>query len=307
MIFTNTRISPLLWPLLRRDKVTIVVHDLMDTSQEGSYSMGQLSFLRWFKVTANTFLIKQSVKRAGRIVSNSAYTRYRLAEWLGNSCPEVHVLHPPPSFRAVDGIRALQVVDRFDDSDERTVNVLAVAGVTTNKSLSDYFIWHKEVSRLARRRVWLKLYGVQFRDLSVGQREYVKEMGGLISLRYRQSESLLLQDYLTCDFLVSLSSEEGFGIPVADAIGFGIKVIARKIWAYEEQRSSIVRDSDLRLGKDVGECSMMTLDLMRDMKSFEPTYFIAEQRLRRYKGYVERHRERTRTVVKRIWGGDIDR
>ena len=306
VFFSNTRISPLLWPLLRKDRVTVVVHDLMDTSQETYKKINRFVLFRWIKITCNTVLIRQSVKRAGCVISNSTYTKRRLEAWLKGSCPPVHVLHPPPSFKTVSEVRGVRMVELFDDRKEKVVKVLAIAGVTSNKALSDYFTWHKEVSRMTGKHVCLTLYGAQFSDLPVNQREYVVEMGRSINLKYRQSESVLLQDYLACDFLISLSNEEGFGIPVADAIGFGLKVVARKIGAYEEQRSSEVGASNLRLGKDIRECCMLTKDLIDEMKDFGPTYFIAEERLDRYAGYIERYQNSSRAILSRVLTKSIE-
>ena len=300
VVFCNTRISPLLWPLLRRDKVTVVVHDLMDTSQGSDQDIDRMNPFRWIKVKANTILIRQSVERAGRVISNSAYTRSRLTAWLESSCPPVHVLHPPPSFEAVDAERRINLVKSVKSRAEDVINVLAVAGVTANKSLPDYFTWHQEVSRLTSRPIRLTLYGVRFSDLSLGQRDYVVEMAGLISLEYKRDQDVLLQDYLKCDFLISLSREEGFGIPVADAIGFGIRVIARNIKAYEEQQSGLDGASVLRLGRDVYECCMKTIDIIGETRELGPAYYLPEARLSRYADYIQRYQVRSKVTIHNV-------
>lgn len=303
-IFCNSRISPLLWPLVRRDRVTVVVHDLMDTSQGTDGQVERFRLLRWMKTMVNTVLIRHSVRRAGSVIVNSAYTRSGLRAWLGKSLPTVHVLHPPPSFGEVKGTLKRPIVGSYQDRDENSINVLAVAGVTANKSLSDYFTWHREVTEMTDKRVRLTLYGARLRELSLSEREYVVEMAGLIVLKYRERKSVLLSDYLGCDFVISLSSEEGFGIPVADAVGFGIEVIARRIKAYEEQHSSKVGGMHLRLGRDLHECCMMTLGLIEEVKYFSPKYFTAEERLKRYNSYVETYLQRSRAILKGVLTGE---
>ena len=78
------------------------------------------------------------------------------------------------------------------------------------------------------------MVGVDERRLERQPMNIYKKYKHRIVLHYRVSDAELLHEYVSSDLFISLSTSEGYGIPVADAIGFGIDVVLRDIDVYRE-------------------------------------------------------------------------
>ena len=251
VIFANTRVSPLLWLVLDWRKVTVVVHDVMDTTADKERRSG-ISAGRRFAVCINSWIMLNSVNKAQRVIFNSHYTRSRVEKWLKKELWRTAVIFPPPSFAGQihrDGIE-MQKTRR----EGNLPTILVVTGMTKNKMYGDYKQFHKGLQKEYGGRVRMIIYGVSLVSADAGFRQWINESEGLVEVKFRREVRELMDDYLNCSLLCSLSIEEGYGMPVADALGFGIPVVARAIGAYEEIKREIDAMGLLKLGRDVDEC-----------------------------------------------------
>lgn len=159
IIFVNTRVSPLLWLIVKWNAVTVVVHDVMDTLH-GSNEVRKESWVRQIKMSVNTWVMRVSIGCAGRVICNSNYTRSIIVGWLGEKFLECTTLRAPLSFES-SRLLQLKRKSKVIDLEEDYIDVLAVSGMSANKSHEAYFRWHRSVNYEAGGKVRLTLYGVK--------------------------------------------------------------------------------------------------------------------------------------------------
>ena len=257
LIFVNTRVSPFLWFILSWHKVSVVVHDLMDTLEERDYRFNSVDSVEYIKRMVNGYLLRVSIERAGCVLCNSRHTRNELCRWLGEKYKESCILRPPLSFRQfLNTVDTVKQSKNESELEEGEIRILAIAGMSRNKALGDYFELHGILKREMKKGMRMVIYGVDLQRVEERIRDYAfKERDSLV-LRYKGDSSELLSEYLTCDMLISLSSDEGFGMPVADASAFGIDSVVRDICAFREQRNEKLGKGRIVLVKDVKECAI---------------------------------------------------
>ena len=287
VIFVNTRISPLLWPFLRWSKITVVVHDIMDTDGEAKVVIMDESLLqgcvRIARVRLNSWVFRYSVKHAGSVICNSRYTRENLAIWLDMKYRESTVVHPPLSFRQV-----LEVGNGRDkDVTTEVIDILAVAGMSRNKCVYDYLRWHNEMRKRTNRELKLTIYGVEMERLDEEGIGYINRNGDSIKVKYGRSSDELAKDYLDCSFFLSLSGEEGYGMPVADACSFGIRVVARSIGAFKEQKECERGRECLVLRESLEECVEESINMLAWLDKASNSYFDKRSRINRYQKWLD--------------------
>ena len=294
VIFANTRVSPLLWHVINWRRVTVVVHDLMDTSADGERHKGIESVKKKITVCANSWILSNSVKRARKVVFNSNYTRSEVERWLNIKLMRTVVIFPPPSFNEV--IKEYRV----DSQELRRVaslpKVLAVTGMTRNKMYGDYRPFHDGLQKEVGGKVKLVLYGISLDKAEAEFRQWVDESEDLVEVRYRRKASELVDEYLDCSLVCSLSIEEGYGMPVADALGFGIPVVARSIDAYKELKREVDAMGLLELGRDVDECVRLAARLIGQSAEGGDK----RNRVERYKSFCTRSEETARHLLKEL-------
>ena len=238
LFFVNTRVSPLLWPFLSWQRTVVVVHDLMETSWMEDKKIEEKGLLSVIKVRLNTWLIRESICRAQTIVVNSRTTLGILENAVGVEKKVIRCIRPLPSFSSL----LLKTIDPVLEIEGFEYKILAVTGHSKNKALSDYFLVAERILSVVNESVEFNMVGVDVRRLNARERDIYNRYKRQIRLHYRVSDSELLQKYVDSDLFVSLSYMEGFGIPVADALGFGMNVIVRDIDVYRELAGSAVRD-----------------------------------------------------------------
>lgn len=251
-IFANTRVSPFLWHVIDWDRVTVVVHDLMDTVADKAGSEGKKDIRKRIAVYVNSWIIRNSVRRASRVLFNSSYTRSEVEKWMKRELAQGAVISPPPSFAGKIG----SCWDGYHESEQKRdlPKILVVTGMTKNKRYGDYRYFYDELKKRLGGRVKLVMYGIDLVRAEIEFQDWVEANKTLVEVKYKRSACELYRDYLKCNLVCSLSAEEGYGMPVADALGFGIPVIARRIDAYIEIREKVDAMGLLKLGQDIDEC-----------------------------------------------------
>lgn len=291
VVFTNTRVSPLLWVILDWRRVAVVVHDLMDTDGEilrgsGLISNTSAGIRKRVIRKVNSWMVKKSIEQASGVIFNSKYTESEVRRWLGKECARTCVLSPPPSFEKL--VMERRHILKQKKEARELVKVLAVTGTSDNKSHEEYMTFHTELESRLGRRVEIIMYGIDLSKTRDEFRKWVANKKDRVRVKYRRSEVELIKDYLDCDFVISLSREEGYGMPVADALGFGIPVVARSIVSYREIKMSLDSSELMCLADDVSHCVVKAADLMsgrivgsdRDERLEAYTYFCMKQRRR---------------------------
>ena len=294
VVFANTRVTPLLWHVIDWERVTVVVHDLMDTVADGERQKGIKRFKRQITVCVNSWILSYSVKRAHRVIFNSNYTRTEVERWLNIKLLRAAVIFPPPSFD--EWIKDNRIERQEMRGAASLPQVLAVTGMTRNKMYEDYMHFHSGLQKEVGRKVKLVLYGISLDKAEAEFREWVDESGGLVEIRYRRKASELISDYLGCSLFCSLSIEEGYGMPVADALGFGIPVVARSIGAYKELKREVDAMDLLELGRDVDECVCLAARLIGQYAQSVDE----RNRVERYKDFCTRSEKTARHMLKEL-------
>ena len=282
LVFVNTRVSPLVWLVIDWRKVSVIVHDLMDTSQDQGW--GEMARGDRIRGYVNTWLIGRSISRAGCVICNSRYTQERLIAWKGESYCKSLVLRPPLTFSR-DELSSHQFNGGY--AGKECIHFLAVAGMSANKAIEDYFKWHRNVESVTEYKVKLTIYGLTYASLPMDSKEYVYSCAGRIRIKYRRPSQELLRDYLDCTYFLSLSREEGFGIPVADAVAFGVRVIARDIEAFREQREGLSDASGIVLAGDLEGVSVETEKMVEEVRRLPVGYYDNLERVVRYRKALE--------------------
>lgn len=255
VIFANTRVSPLLWKRLDWRRVTVVVHDVMDTDAErvDSRHIGICREIRGRVIRrVNSWVMKKSIEKANRVIFNSQYTKSEVKRWIGHRHAISCVISPPPSFekKVVEMGCDLEI----DSERRKPFKMLAISGTSKNKAHETYMSFHRELEARIGESVGLVIYGIELSKTDSQFRSWVEREKDRVEIKYRRNEEELLRDYLECDFVVSLSKEEGYGMPIADAIGFGIPVVAMSIESYREIKVDLDNSGIMFLANSLCQC-----------------------------------------------------
>jgi glycosyltransferase involved in cell wall biosynthesis len=193
-------------PLQRRASV-VVIYDTIQLRYGGSRAVRML----------RTSYLRRSAALADSVVTISQYSRECICRDLRVPADRVHVLALP-----IDHARADRVADRRRTS---TIRDLAL--------YVGRFAPHKNLGRLVAAFERTRFCAEGGRLLLTGGRgEEVAELGGGLSQRQRDfvdvrpwcSQAELEELMATCRFLVQPSLEEGFGLPVVEAMAGGVTV-----------------------------------------------------------------------------------
>ena len=283
VIFANTRVSPLLWLVLNWEKITVVVHDLMDTDAEKIDSQCQRGIIKWVVVRVNSWIVRESIRRAGRVIFNSSCTESEARQWVKIQPVNSTVIYPPPSFGAFPSVGSVEL--REERGCSQIFQILVVAGMSANKSYDEYKRFQESLRARVEIDVKLIVYGVELRRANSEFNRWVAREGEMVEIKYKKAATELLGDYLSSDLFVSLSRNEGYGMPVADAVALGIPVLARSICAYREIKREFDVCNIVRLIEGVDQCIEEAARVVRSPRVRESK----EVRLRRYKRFYNRN------------------
>lgn len=255
VVFANTRVSPLLWPLIRWSNVAVVVHDLMDTIADSSLKKTcldtRLSAFGFTRVAINTALIKASISNARVLITNSKKTARELQRYYKpKRTQQIVVINPMKSF-TFEEIKTAAVYAR--KAKGRTVKMLAVAGSSRNKAIDDYMHLMKSIvnSGIEGEGIQLVIVGIDRFALDNEARQIFEEMCERIVLVKGIGNTELARLYLESDIFVSTSIDEGYGMPIADSLSFGLDVVARDIEVYREIKVDFGSPKEFSLEKDL--------------------------------------------------------
>jgi len=236
VVFCNTRISPLLRWTLSGKKVAVVVHDLMDTLYEERDRRGYLMReIGRFPIRAiNTLLMLISYRRANMVIVNSKTTKDELERHRSlRGKKDIIIFTPEGSFTENE------IDCNIISNESKGIELIAVTGVAQNKRHQEYFRLVADLVENGIDDFKLTLVGIDATELSPYCLDIYKRHKQHLVLARRISNESLLASYLGADIFLSVSTNEGYGIPLADALGFGLEVVARRIKAYEEVRDSL--------------------------------------------------------------------
>lgn len=233
-IFANTRISPLAFLIRSNNRLICILHDFMDTSLVRSPESRGLSVKRLL----NSYLISTSLRNAHSVISNSHSTRAEFIKIMPTRQHSCHVLHPQLSFRPdlvtsiLQNLRSGQN-SLYSDSEQFSSIYLSVTGTTPNKSPHSYHQLVESLSSNSDGKVLYYLVGIP-PDSSI-----IRSINALmprltIKSLYRVSDFTLLNLYLLSDSFISLSNQEGFGIPLHDALAFDVPAYVTLIPSFQE-------------------------------------------------------------------------
>lgn len=296
VIFTNSRISPLLWMVLDWGGVTVVVHDVMDTNAERICRRGYLGSRIEISREVNSWIMRRSIEKASKIIFNSQYTESEVIRWIGADARRTCVIYPPMSFERL--VRGERNRVRQGGEGRKIFKVLAVTGTTKNKAYEGYKEFHECLEARVGMRLEFVIYGIDIRKVASGFASWVVERQDRVTLKYRREEEELMEDYLESDMVVSLSTEEGYGMPVADALGFGVPVVARSIGSYREIKENLDDAGIISLGDDIDHCVERAARLI----SKSAVRRGREERYERYREFCIRNRDIANSVLQELSG-----
>lgn len=304
LIFANTRVTPLLWGALKKQTLFVVVHDLIDTVLEDRYKDFTEGRLLYIRRRINSWLLVQSISRADIVIANSESTRLDLQKSGLFQSSRVVVLRPGPSFgREIDNgnkIIDTSMRDRFNG-----LNIFAIAGQSRNKCIDDYFKMFDILGGKAGINAKMTVVGISEKDLPDHSKAVSIKYSGRIEVIKSVKTNELIEYYLGCDVYVSLSDKEGYGIPVADAMGFNIPVVARDIPPFREI-SCLERESGgVVLCKDAIECSRFIRENYRlwILSSNDLDSRRRKERIDKYWRFRRSYEEYLKGRLKELWKG----
>lgn len=234
IIFANTRINPLAFFIKTDNRLISILHDFMDTRLDPGHPISS-SFL---KRTLNSYLIEHSLHHADHVVTNSHITHYSLLTYLPECSESSSVLHPQLSFpttavdAACDHIHLPRSHDHLCSYDHRPI-FFTVTGMTPNKSPDSYIDLVQSLSSSCSDEFIYYFVGLS-PSSNIAQTLKSKFPHLTLKLLYRVSQSTLINLYLMSDAFISLSLQEGFGIPLNDALAFDIPSFVTSIPSFRE-------------------------------------------------------------------------
>jgi len=236
ILFCNSRISPFIWRVGKETRLWIVIHDLMDTSldkQKIDREKGIFRLIRDYVVGhVNGHWIWYSTCKSHGVLANSAYTKELIVQHMLVGPEKIVVIYPEPTFNDLAMVSQRETTVRYN----RMNIVLAVTGVSDNKAHLEYFELAQQLSAMVDSKFKMIIVGITEDDLKRDVQCWLRDNRDIIEVRKGISDASLFRLYLRSSVFISLSRNEGFGIPVDDALGFGIDVFARDIPAYRELR-----------------------------------------------------------------------
>ena len=279
VVFANTRVSPLLWLFLNWEKITVVVHDLMDTDAEKMNGGQQRGVIRWVVVRVNSWIVRESIRRARRVIFNSGCTESEVKRWVRIGRVGCSVVYPPLSFGAFTSTQSVRLSKKSENRE--IFQILVVAGMSANKSYNEYREFQERVCASVEVKVRLVVYGIELERANGEFIRWVESESEMVKVKYKKAATELLADYLNSDLFISLSRNEGYGIPVADAVAFGIPVVARSICAYREIKREFDNANLVTLVDSIDQCVGEAERIVKSPRLKESK----EDRIRRYKEF----------------------
>jgi glycosyltransferase involved in cell wall biosynthesis len=232
-------------PLLRRGRLVVTVHDL-------THLLDATYRSKWKVRLFGEPLLKQITRRADHFFAVTEYTKRRMMEHLNVPAGKITVAYnaASPEFRPQD-------------------RQIARAAVRAAFSLDGPYILyvgnlkpHKNVACLLRAAALLRNRRLLEHKLAIlgGGREGLEELrklaaqlgiAGQVVFPGAVSQELLARAYCAADVLVLPSFEEGFGLPVVEAMACGTPVICARAASLPEVAADAAQYFDPRSPEDL--------------------------------------------------------
>ncbi|MDC2974974.1 glycosyltransferase, partial [Prochlorococcus sp. AH-736-K09] len=165
-------------------------------------------------------------------ISNTTYKEFKSwNRFYSNLNKPSLILHPLPSFSPE---KVLSVLKGLEVAKTKSNNQIKILFVTGNPSTKRSNIISPLVEKLA---IYKK--NINFQVTIIGNiNTQIKNQRNLKIFKPNKpiSEENLIREYLETDLFISTSIAEGFGIPLLDALLFGINCLATDISSYKEIR-----------------------------------------------------------------------
>lgn len=216
-------------PVFAKHKKIITIHDLIYSQvyRKSSSILKKIYF----------YLKNESLKRSDRIITVSNYSKKKIVELLGIGEERIKVIYlaaesiyrPLNDAGMFSGLRKKYGIDRDF--------MLFVGALDFHKNIESMI---KALARMESRDIGLVLAGVNYRRMHQDNMkiihnlvEKLKLKGRVYILGYIPQEDLLGL-YNLAKIVVSVSSYEGFGLPILEAMACGKPVIAAKNTSMKE-------------------------------------------------------------------------
>lgn len=221
-------------------KKGIVIHDYMQCINikeilNNPSILKSLGIKEFLKRMYHTFLFKITLKKIEFIIFNSKYTKNGIGNWskkqVINRKPSI-VIHPLPSFDMELVVEEAKKFKSYKAKNE--LNLLFISGNQLSKRST---LILPIISLLAEENpdIYFKVSVIGLKNMSF--RFYPNNLE-IYAPKESISNKELVKKYLEADFFLSTSIEEGFGMPLLDALCFGVKSIVSDIPTYREIRDS---------------------------------------------------------------------
>ena len=221
-----------------KNKKILVIHDYMLCTKlkdllSYKYIFKNLHNFWLLKSIYHTLLFKLSVSKSDYFIFNSFYTKDNLKNWVRKNYyinKDSLVIHPIPSFSPKKVCNENKIIKYKTNKQKKDINILFVTGLPkTKRSELIMPIIKKLAEEMSDFNFFVSVVGIfKLKGENLPRNIFLNIP------KQSLSEKNLIQRYLNADIFISTSSDEGFGIPLLDAITFEISSIATSIPAYEE-------------------------------------------------------------------------
>lgn len=205
-------------PLVWNKKLVVTIHDLIHLENPAR---------RAASLYARPML-KAATKKADAIIAVSRSAKARLIDQLGVPDEKVHVIYNgvDPSFRPGDKMEARRELEELLAPGKM---LLAVSNIRPHKNLRN-LIQAFEIASSALPSVWKLLLVAEGVERLVQQAKNRDK----ILVRDRISEEQLRLLYRAADAFIMPSLNEGFGLPIIEAMASGVPVLCSDIDVFRE-------------------------------------------------------------------------
>lgn len=216
------------YPILRRVPILVAFHDVIAESHPDLVFAGARARLFW------TLKCRAAAFQSTAVLTVSADARRRFAEVFGFPERRVHVVTEAPSrvFRPIEDAAQLQAARRRWGLPATAPLVLYVGGISPHKNLTGLVDAFALVA--GRSAAHLALVGDHSADGFLGCHPELEAQVRRLALEGRVTFSGYVPDedlaalYNAATLLVQPSFDEGFGLPVAEAMACGLPVAASR-------------------------------------------------------------------------------
>jgi glycosyltransferase involved in cell wall biosynthesis len=215
-------------PLLYRGPSVLTVHDLGPFAVPARYGLAA-AYLRP--------LMAASVRRAGRVVAVSAHTAQDLRSYLAAGEDRVRVVT-----HGVDASRFFPVAQAADSQILRGLGIegeyiLYVGRLERGKNILDLLAAYGMLPEAVRARLRLVLVGPEDNQAAEVRRE-AEALGDRVILTGYVDHGRLGAVYRRARAAVLVSTYEGFGLPLIEAMACGTPVVASRVSSIPEVAAS---------------------------------------------------------------------